>query len=597
MRIAFLVSALCGCINFAPVLPGCRSNADCGAGSSCSSEGLCVIGLTGQAGEGGDTGSAGSSGDGGMDGDTGASSDTGASGDTGASSGTGAPVLTSRAITGKPDGLVRQGFGEAPTSSLVEVVALGSHLDGATSVSFGDARVVAAIVSATASSLTINATVKHGATPGEKILTVTAPSGVATLPSALTVTEIRSEASGNDSTGDGTTARPFRSLAKALSVAASGDTVRLGAGTFGVSTEAYPQLSTPDPLSPVTPNVPSGVTLVGAGPSSTVLQGFGSGSTTDDLRVALVLSSGSVAQLLVTGFRVGIVASGGSNAVSDVHLSSNTVAGLVATSDVALTNVESDTNDHGVQLASGAGATLIGCHLHDNTTNGLRASTLGAVAVSGSTITANGGSALFVSGVTGENGQLVASNLGDVTIRGSTLSGTPAGGGAQHGLYLNSPLSETIVDISSSQILDQGAYAIFAVGWNALTVRGSLLRSRNVTSAELISFFGTGPAMPTLTWDFGSPMNMNAANTFLIACDGGAVFRDARTTVEAAGDGPRIHLDTSATVTRQADGNFCPAATPVSLPAPGTYDDTGAISGFILRQTASGGPPRIEVVP
>ena len=157
----------------------------------------------------------------------------------------------------------RQGYGEA------EIKLTGDNLDVVEAVTLEGLDV--SILEQSRTDLKLNLTVPHGATLGDKTLTLTSPYGDADL-AALTVSPISAAPGGNDATGDGSGARPYRTMTKALSLAEAGDTVRLAKGTYSSGEgEVYPQLTdSPNPAA-VTPNVPAGVTLTGSG--ATILVG------------------------------------------------------------------------------------------------------------------------------------------------------------------------------------------------------------------------------------------------------------------------------------------------------------------------------------
>ncbi len=143
-------------------------------------------------------------------------------------------------------------------------------------------------------------TIPHGQPPGFLALALTTGNGTATKNNAVEVTEIsvaKSDKFKPSDTNPGTKERPFFTVTKALSVAASGDTVLLGAGTYEAG-EAWP------PNTGLTPNVPDGVTIVGVARNSVILQGPGLETATSALSFA---GSASVRNLTVREFNRGLL--------------------------------------------------------------------------------------------------------------------------------------------------------------------------------------------------------------------------------------------------------------------------------------------------
>lgn len=101
---------------------------------------------------------------------------------------------------------------------------------------------------------------------------------------------------GNDTTGDGSQARPWRTITYALSRVSSGDTIRVLTGTYNVTLgEAFPL------------NLPPGVSLIGSGRDATIISGQSTsavlyirGDTTH------ILSNTVVSHLTLEGGKVGL---------------------------------------------------------------------------------------------------------------------------------------------------------------------------------------------------------------------------------------------------------------------------------------------------
>lgn len=101
---------------------------------------------------------------------------------------------------------------------------------------------------------------------------------------------------GNDATGDGSQARPWRTITYALSRVSSGDTIRVLTGTYNIALgEAFPL------------NLPPGVSLIGSGRDATVISGQ---STSAVLYIGSetthILSNTMVSNLTLQGGSVGL---------------------------------------------------------------------------------------------------------------------------------------------------------------------------------------------------------------------------------------------------------------------------------------------------
>lgn len=209
-----------------------------------------------------------------------------------------APQVLSVAITGYGDSTqLRQGAGA------IEVVVTGERLADLTA-----ARVLGTfdlqVAEATATSARLTGVEPHGLETGLRTLVVSAPGGEHAVADALEVTKIvAAKTPGlnpSDTTGTGTPNLPFLTLSKALSVAAAGDTVLLGAGTYAAG-ENWPNGG----VTPVA-NVPAGVTIEGMSTDrgAVLLDGQGAAST-DGLAFG---GSVTVRNLSIRGFRYAMFA-------------------------------------------------------------------------------------------------------------------------------------------------------------------------------------------------------------------------------------------------------------------------------------------------
>ncbi len=161
----------------------------------------------------------------------------------------------------------RQGAGS------ITLTVTGVHLDALDEVRLGDLSTTVE-PGATASSLRLTAEIPHGASPGPISLVVSGSAGRATMDAALVITPISVATGGDDAAGLGTPERPLASLRQALRAASAGDTVRLAAGTYGLS-PGWPATGV---------KVPAGVVIEGAGAALTRLDaGQQAGAASDGL--------------------------------------------------------------------------------------------------------------------------------------------------------------------------------------------------------------------------------------------------------------------------------------------------------------------------
>ena len=214
----------------------------------------------------------------------------------------------------------RQGYGAA------ELELTGDNLDVVEAVTLEGLDV--GILEQSRTDLKLNLSVPHGATLGAKTITLTSPYGEANV-SALVVSPISAAPGGNDATGDGSSARPYRTMTKALSLAEAGDTVRLAEGTYSSGEgEVYPQLTTSPNPAAVTPNVPAGVTLTGSG--AAVLVGDAGNS------VALVFAGdASVSGVELSDFGWAAVSTTGEQKLA-VSAGATAAKGLLAAGDAVV---------------------------------------------------------------------------------------------------------------------------------------------------------------------------------------------------------------------------------------------------------------------
>lgn len=217
------------------------------------------------------------------------------------------PIIATVSITGYGTSTqVRQGAGG------IEVILTGQRLDTLTS-----AKLLGAfdftIVQKSEASVKLTGIVPHGIEIGPRTLLVSGPSGEATMLDAIEITKITAaktpQLNPSDTTGLGTPNRPYLTLTKALSVAASGDTILLGAGTYSTG-ESWPQSSTSNLTLPSSPNIKSGLTLEGqsSDKGAVVLQGGGRNAPSSGLVFA---GNATVRNLSLRDFRFAMVINAG----------------------------------------------------------------------------------------------------------------------------------------------------------------------------------------------------------------------------------------------------------------------------------------------
>jgi hypothetical protein len=146
-------------------------------------------------------------------------------------------------------------------------------------------------------------TVPHGQPLDFLALSLTTAGGTLVKSNAVEVSPIavakNSKFSPNDN-NPGTKERPFITLTQALSVAAAGDTILLGPGTY--EGESWPSGGAFPPN--LSPNVPNGVTIVGQSKSSVILQGLGNPT----VESALVFAGSAVLKnVTITDFHRALV--------------------------------------------------------------------------------------------------------------------------------------------------------------------------------------------------------------------------------------------------------------------------------------------------
>lgn len=177
--------------------------------------------------------------------------------------------------------------------------------------------------------VTVDTVITHGLAPGPRGLTLNLSGGRPGLSRAgvIDVTTINASAAGDDATGRGTRQLPYRTLTKALALAAPGDQVDLGPGTYSLASgeQWMPERNTPPEYDD--DNVPDGVTLKGAGSAVTLLDGTGAADT----HAALVFGGGALVEgLAIRNFHRGLVVARGVVNTTDVSITGCFGEGAIA---------------------------------------------------------------------------------------------------------------------------------------------------------------------------------------------------------------------------------------------------------------------------
>ncbi|MGZ6083452.1 MAG: beta strand repeat-containing protein [Polyangiales bacterium] len=381
-------------------------------------------------------------------------SDTSTTVDTGPEIGPGTGTCTTVAITtaGYTDTHVRQGAGP------IAIKVTGTGLTGTTSVSFGS--VVCTAVVATATQVTANCTIPHGATLGATNISLNG-GAIATCLSGATIDKITVNAATGSDTNVGSSTKPYKSVKQGLSVAASGDTVDVKAGTYSTAATGETWVTTVG-ASPfgagITANVAAGVTIEGDTAGGTKLVGTGGpgGSTTTAL---LLAGAATLKDLNLDNFKWGVAASSGNVSLTNVVVTNSSREGVIGQAGAggALNLTLS-------AAAAGSGATLSKCLLQGNDV-GIRLSGAGTKA----TLT-------NCDVDTNDSGGGVVLNGASLTTSASRFSkngvGTAAGvttlfGAQRLGLYVEGTSALTMTGGNVTQSYD---YGILALGASSLTL-------------------------------------------------------------------------------------------------------------------------------
>jgi len=309
-----------------------------------------------------------------------------------------APSITNVAVDGSAGAQVRQGYGGVPTYAKATIHITGKFLEGAINASVGS--IAGEITDSSSTTVTFTVIVPHGAPLGLQPVVVSTPRGSQSFASGVTITPITSSPAGTDGIPDagtdagsagtsdaaagtpvGTDESPFRSLAKALSIASAGDTVFLRTGPYsqGTSGDAFAS-------DPQHPNVAQGLTIKGE--SGTTLVGGGAAN------YGLVLAGDARIETLdISSFHDGVVApSSGNVTLSYVTSHDNIYEGLTfgGTSNVTLESVVvSGNHGDGVSIVEGASVAFTSGHIYNSAGVGIKSTGSGTIAMTGTEVNNN----------------------------------------------------------------------------------------------------------------------------------------------------------------------------------------------------------------
>lgn len=258
-----------------------------------------------------------------------------------------APIVQEVAISGYGlSNQVRQGIGD------IEITVRGLHLETLQSAKLGN--YILGIKTKQATEAQLSATLPHGIPVGNLDLQVTNDVGSFTREAAIEVCKITIAAnpdlSPSDTDGKGTPNRPFRTLTKALTVAAKGDTLLLTAGVYQTN-ESWPQ----QVGGTYSPNVPDGVSLEGQSSDrgAVLLQGPGN---TQEIAGLVFAGNASVRNLTVRGFKYALLHSGNP---------------ATPTAQISLQNIASSGNFDGLHLRFAKGLDIAASLFSSNTASGV----------------------------------------------------------------------------------------------------------------------------------------------------------------------------------------------------------------------------------
>lgn len=316
---------------------------------------------------------------------------------------------------------------------------------------------------------------------------------VGCTPPAASTTLYVNPASGADS-NDGSHFGPLATLTAALSRAGDGWTIYLADGIYEESTgEVWPLQSGFPPTA--TPNVPTGVTIVGSG-GGAVLSGPG-GSTA---AAALVFEGAATVRGLELRFfeRALLASNPGELRLEDLTAHSNSVDGLLAyglAEVVAHDSVFRDNSLSGVAAFGDASLVVEGGRLSGNRTGAYLADD-SVVRLEGVEIASNGASVSASHAGVYAVGESVVEVIG-AYVHQNSGAGVEASNGAKvtvlastlelnyHGVYAAGETTNAIVTVAASQVVDGYVGIRWGGVGGALYVRGTVV-SGNQSDGVLI---------------------------------------------------------------------------------------------------------------
>ena len=283
-------------------------------------------------------------------------------------------------------------------ASAIQLDITGTDLDSITTASLGSGPCT--VVTRAATSAQVQCNVAHGAPLGAITLTIGNGTSTSACTDTLTITKITTNAASSaasDTTGVGTTAKPFRSIGKSLSVADTGDTVLVlanGTGSYGTGTsDGFVAIGTStNPYGTPTANVKAGVTIEGdtrTGMTTRIV-----GTRNAGVLVFRLAGDATIKNLVIDGFRYGVSANAGAVALDNVSFKNAGGDALIAfgTAKVTIAGAcDYDAIDgSGVNTSGTASLTMPACTLHNHGGAALSVNGMSSVTGVGLKIYANG---------------------------------------------------------------------------------------------------------------------------------------------------------------------------------------------------------------
>ncbi|WP_394827325.1 right-handed parallel beta-helix repeat-containing protein [Pendulispora albinea] len=463
------------------------------------------------------------------------------------------PRLTAVTVDGSAAGKVRQGYGK------VVVRLKGTLLDSITAVTVG--KLPGTILDRTPTDASFAVDVPHGAPLGLQVVQLTTASGSRSYPQGVTITPITAGLTGTDTPVDGgvpagTDESPVRSMAKAVSMAAGGDTVFLRAGTYDRANGDNFVTPASGGTILVDPNIPAGITLKGEGPSTKLVGPGKIGcSTGADARIGLVLAENTrLESLSIEQFCVGVVIRVGNAALHGVTVHNHGSIGAVIVNGTSATLDSIDLHSNvssGVE--TGGPAAFVNGRIWGNGGHGIRSSGSGSISMTGTELDHNG-----ASGLTAKDGLSPTPTV--VTVRGARIHDNRLGG-----ISIDEMRGSAKLIVENTQF-DNNKHSLEATGGWEIQIRRSTFR----TSEAHLWLYGAS------LLDFGTSAN-RGENIFHIAGEG---FYDMRA-ASSASVPISVYGNEWYGPPRPPDG--CSATSPSSAPRswyisnPGTCPATGNV--------------------